>query len=354
MSVNHVSFDKETRCRNPLYQFCWLSVVTVLCCAPVRPIEKYSTSTAKKEQAPTKAAVNIEKGLLLASLKGIPISSTQSPHEDRIRWIPQSNAVPSGKGVWIWHFQYTGLSASQTADLCVKYKIGYVLLKSGNGSSYWGASRNKNLNSRFNEEVVKEFTSRGIQVIAWHYVYTNKIKEQVRAIIEGASVPGVSGMILDAEDEFEHNSGTEARALCDGIREKMPNLFLGYTSFGWVGSHHEFPYTEFDQYCGDAFMPQIYWGDRKGGDPQKSYRQASAMIRTAKLHAPVWMVQSNGDSDGIPKRMVSTLKLNTFFSMAGPFSSLWQWPHRKVPKKLAQFAELHLSNEVAPLAKESH
>ena len=56
-------------------------------------------------------------------------------------------------------FQYTRSKRSQIVDLCVKYKIGYVLLKSGNGSSYWGASRNKNLHSRFNEEVVKEFAS---------------------------------------------------------------------------------------------------------------------------------------------------------------------------------------------------
>jgi hypothetical protein len=125
------------------------------------------------------------------------------------------------------------------------------------------------------------------------------------------------------------------------VRAAVPGVWLGYTSFGWVGYHDTFPFSTFDQYCGDAFFPQVYWTDR-GVTWTSGLTQALDMIQSAGLQAPVWVIQSNDDTpSGVSP---STADLDAFFAQAGVYSSLWELPSASAPAKLDQLDQLTFAN----------
>jgi len=73
-------------------------------------------------------------------------------------------------------------------------------------------------------------------------VTPSDIAGAIDAAVQAAQVPGTAGVILDVEAEFEGSHAAAAQQLCEGIRSRVPGVFLGYTSFGWVGYHGTFPF----------------------------------------------------------------------------------------------------------------
>ena len=240
---------------------------------------------------------------------------------------------PPSKGLWIWYFAYTGMTAAQAAQRAHEIGVSHALIKSGQDANFWS--------TRYTAAALAEFTSRGIHVFAWPYVTPNDIAGSIDAAAQAARVPGTDGLVLDVEAEFEGAHAAAALQLCDGIRAKVPGVFLGYTSFGWVGYHGSFPFDTFDRHCGDAFFPQVYWSDR-GVTWTHGYDQAVQMIQAAGLKAPVWIIQSNDDTPA--RASPSTADLNSFFDKAGVYSSLWEFPSSGAPGKLPQLPLLHWRN----------
>jgi hypothetical protein len=240
---------------------------------------------------------------------------------------------PPGKGLWIWYFAYTGLTAAQAAQRAQDDHVAYVLIKSGQDASFW--------TTRYTAANLAEFTQRGIHVFAWPYITPSNISGSISAVAQAAMVPGTDGVVLDVEIEFEGAAASDVKRLCQGIRSAVPGVWLGYTSFGWVGYHDTLPFSTFDQYCGDAFFPQVYWTDR-GVSWQSGLTQALDMIHTANLKAPVWVIQSNDDTPS--GSSPSAADLNAFFAQAGVYSSLWELPSSSAPTKLSQLDSLAWSN----------
>ncbi|MDA8386573.1 MAG: hypothetical protein M0Z88_09990, partial [Actinomycetota bacterium] len=217
-------------------------------------------------------------------------------------------------------------SASQVAEKAQADGVGFVLIKSGQDGDFWS--------SRYNTSVVSEFTSRGMKVYAWPYVTPQGVASgAIQAAVDAARVPGTTGVVLDVESEFEGNYAGQAQQLCQGIRAGASGVSLGYTSFGWIGYHGSFPFATFDKYCSDGFYPQIYWEDR-GVSWNYGWSQAINMIMTSGLHARIWPIQSNDTGDP------NTTNLNEFFTIAGPYSSLWEFPGTSWPNYSAQVAQL--------------
>jgi len=249
---------------------------------------------------------------------------------------PRDTLSPSAKGIWIWHVESLGASADEVAQRCADVGIGYVLIKSGQDGHFW--------DQRFTADLVASFTSRGVGVYAWTYMTPQGLNEgAAAAALKALAIPNVLGMVLDVEAEFEGAPESTAEELCNQIRGGTSSqVFLGYTSFGWVGHHPKLPYAAFDRTCGDAFFPQIYWSDR-GVSEARGYAEAMQMIAEAGLGAMVWPVQSN-DLDGRTGDLPGTGDLNAFFDRAGPLSSLWEFPHFDDSALLEQLAELHWGN----------
>jgi hypothetical protein len=241
--------------------------------------------------------------------------------------------APSAKGLWIWYFDYTGLTPAEAATKAKSAGVGWVLIKSGQDASFWS--------TRYTAATLKEFTSRGMHVFAWPYVTPTDVPGSIDAIVKAIDVPGTDGIVLDVEGEFEGAHGPAAKALCQGIRAKRPKVWLGFTSYGWPQYHTTFPWAEFDMYCGDVWMPQVYWSDR-GVSWSYGYDDAVAGTKKVGIKAPMWMIQSNDDiyKGGAP----TTADLNAWFDKAGPKTSLWELPSSSAPSKLTQLPSLHWAN----------
>lgn len=227
--------------------------------------------------------------------------------------------VPLGKGIWIWTFDQNGPSVKDAVALAEQVGIGFVLIKSGEDTTSY---------SQFTLKNVAPFVARGIEVYGWPYVRPGNLDAKAAAIAAQASVPGTSGIILDVETEFVGHA-SDATALCRGIRQRVPRVFLGYTTFGWVDYHLDFPYAQFDQQCGDAFLPQSYW-DLWTTGPTGGLMKGREDYRKHGWTAPVWPIQDNYDGATVDG-------LNAFFDAAGPRASLWRWPN---PGDLARLPPL--------------
>jgi hypothetical protein len=248
---------------------------------------------------------------------------------------PNAWAVPA-KGMWIWRFDYSAKTPQEVAAIARSAGVGYVLIKSGQDASYWS--------TRYTADAVKAFTDQGMHVFAWPYVTPANVSGSIDAAVAAANVPGTDGLVLDVEVEWEQNGDHKQAAidLCSGIRAKKPDVWLGYTSFGWVNYHPGFPWAEFDGNCGDAFFPQVYWSDR-GVTWKKGYDDAIAALAAKGLKAPVWIAQSNDDIYNTTNGP-TTADLNAFFGVAGPRASLWVFPQSQWPDKVTQLADLDWAN----------
>ena len=236
-------------------------------------------------------------------------------------------AAARGKGVWVWMFGSSAPSAAEVAASCAQLGVGFVLIKSGEDDAAY--------RTNFSAANVAEFTSRGIEVYGWPYVRPGNLAAKIQAAVEQINVPGVTGLVIDAEGEFVAHDA-DAVALCDGIRAGAPGKFLGYTTFGWVAYHTDFPYQAFDAHCGDAFLPQTYWDEWTTG-PVGGYQKAVDGAAQLGLTAPIWAIQD--DYGG-----ASAADMNAFFAAAGPRASVWRWPSPGDTQIAARLAQLDWAN----------
>lgn len=198
--------------------------------------------------------------------------------------------------------------------------VGRVFIKGSNGNlgpRWW-----KNASA----ENVAEFAKRGIEVWVFGYFYApdhpdadgrtwGSIKEQSDAMLRVALADGVTGVVVDAEEEFKGDEGA-AVALCKTLRGSLKGRPLAYTSYGWLKPNQKFPFKAFDRHCGDAFLPQIYYAFGWPGDVDGSFDRFEKEAAALGLKAPIWPVQSN-EKDPSVERMQS------FFDRAGPDASIF-------------------------------
>ncbi len=254
--------------------------------------------------------------------------------------------TPTGKGIWINHWGEIAPTYSEAAQSCKDWGIGTVYIKSGDGSHSWP--------DNCNAAIVAEFTSRGIAVFAWHYVYPSNPVGDSAAVVAESQIAGLTGMVLDAEVEFEPGHTVEpAREICRAVKEGAPDgLLLGYTSFALPEDHEEFPYHVFDFGLGDFFLPQVYSYVFSGRlhDNDIALAECAAQCRKIGLQSPIWPIQTNGDDSDFG---ASVEYMNDFFRLADVFkgltpgtASLWRWPDSKQKEAIARLSLLHWRNAV--------
>jgi len=190
----------------------------------------------------------------------------------------------TGKGIWIVSIWELGESINQIVNRLRAAGVKWVAIKCGDSDSFWlrpdGAMTNWLTQSGYGGfgEVVSEFHDAGINVYGWQYVYSYDrwaFPELNEADVANMilDIPGIDGLIIDAECEYEEvNPGPScplwqptgeskadiAISYMEAIRARHPNKFIAYTPFPIIDLHTSFPYLEFARYC-DAVMPQGYW-----------------------------------------------------------------------------------------------
>jgi hypothetical protein len=212
--------------------------------------------------------------------------------------------------------------------------VGRVFIKGGNGNEQrrWAA------NAR--PENLAPFVERGIEVWIFGYFYApdvadadgrtwGTIDEQVDAVMRTVT-DQVTGFVVDAEEEFKDRA-KDGEALCKKLRARLGGRPLAYTSYGWLRPNKRFPFVTFDRWCGDAFLPQVYYAFGWPGGLEPSFDRMQAEVAELGLKAPVWPIQSN-------ERDPSVADLQRFFDRAGPDASIFYFFPEGTPQtaKLAQ------------------
>lgn len=297
-----------------------LTVVThsVACSVPSEPgTEPGERSSPMDSGLPLDATTSAPASTVVRGEPSATVASSASST------VPVSNVETSAalrRGLWLWEFERNAPTAERSAELAAQWGVRRVFIKGSNGDlgpRWW-----KNASA----ENIERFTSRGIEVWLFGYFYApdvpdadgrtwGTIREQTDAMMRVASAPGVTGVVVDAEEEFKGRPN-EAVALCKALRARLEGKSLAYTSYGWLSPHKKFPFRELDRHCGDAFLPQVYYAFGWPGDVAGSLDRLEKEARALGLVAPLWPVQSN-------ERDPSVERMKTFFDRVGPNGSVF-------------------------------
>lgn len=192
--------------------------------------------------------------------KTTPTKTTTYPYTPPTNTSPAPAVIPVPKqnpfarrGMWIWimgdsdHGNVTKLI--QDAK---QYGIGTLLIKSGDGSTYW---------NQFSPKLVSTLHAAGLKVCAWQYVYgINPVAEAqigARAVKNGADC-----LVIDAETQYQ-GKYVQAQTYVNTLRALIGNKFpLALAGFPYVSYHLSFPYSVFLGPNGAQYnVPQMYWQD---------------------------------------------------------------------------------------------
>jgi hypothetical protein len=254
--------------------------------------------------------------------------------------------LEDGPGLWIWDFEKNAPTPERAAILAVKRGIKRVFIKSGNGAEPTRWARN------FHPRNLEPFLTRGIEVWGFGYFYPGNspdadgrrwgtLEAQAETTARITLQTGVTGLVVDAEIEFE-NKRAEAAELCRLLRARLGPLKLAYTTFGWLSLHPNFPFEELEAGCGDAFLPQVYWAFGWPGGVRDSLARLDRDVKKRGLRAPLWPVQSN-------ERDPAVADLNEFFRLAGPNASVF-YLHPEDSPQTQKLGAVHFRG--SPSAKE--
>ena len=266
-----------------------------------------------------------------------------------------SNAADSlsfgGKGMYLWQLWSSHGGGKNLGTIVTKMKsIGatWVVIKMGDGDSYYN-NPGKSLNTwavqnyTGMDSVIRYFHAKGIKLLAFQYVYAephhwgNAVSEtDVANMI--LSVPGIDGLLIDAEIEYDTATDrvAEAKAYCDGIHAQHPNSLVGLTSWDRINGHTTFPWTTFLERV-DVNMPQLYWAARSVS-PQYELTQMSSQFlsntitwisqgyyNVSKPMMPIGQGETFGYGSDVAQGDISSFCTLSQTTYSYPGVSLWEY-----------------------------
>ena len=159
----------------------------------------------------------------------------------------------AGDGMWIWYLSRSSHgNAGKIAAKAHSRGIETVLIKSGDGTHYWG---------QFTSSVVSQLHARGINVCAWQFIYGRKPGKEAR-VGAAAAARGADCLVMDVEGQYEGRY-PQASTYMTMLRSMVgPDYPVGLASFPYVDYHPALPYSVFLGPGGAQYnVPQLYWKD---------------------------------------------------------------------------------------------
>jgi hypothetical protein len=156
-----------------------------------------------------------------------------------------------GDGMWIWYLSRSSHgNLAKIAARAHAYGIETVLIKSGDGPTYW---------SQFSPSVVSGLKSRGLNVCAWQFIYGRKPAKEAR-VGAAAVANGADCLVLDVEGQYEGRY-PQASTYMTTLRSLIgPDYPVALASFPYVDYHPALPYSVFLGPGGAQYnVPQLYW-----------------------------------------------------------------------------------------------
>jgi hypothetical protein len=157
----------------------------------------------------------------------------------------------AGDGMWIWYLSRSSHGKlGKIAKRANSHGIETVLIKSGDGTHYWG---------QFSSKVVNRLHARGIRACAWQFIYGRKPGKEAK--IGAAAVQrGADCLVLDVEGQYE-GKYPQASYFMSKLRSLVGADYpLALASFPYVDYHPALPYSVFLGPGGAQYnLPQLYW-----------------------------------------------------------------------------------------------
>jgi Putative peptidoglycan binding domain len=174
----------------------------------------------------------------------------------------------AGDGMWIWYLSRS--SHGNLGAIAAKAHargIETVLIKSGDGTHYWG---------QFSSSMISQLHARGLNVCAWQFIYGRKPGKEAR-VGAAAVARGADCLLLDVEGQYEGRypqASTYMSMLRSMVGVDYP---IGLASFPYVDYHPALPYSVFLGPGGAQYnVPQLYWKD------------IGTTVDTGFIHTWVW------------------------------------------------------------------
>ncbi len=155
----------------------------------------------------------------------------------------------NGQMGWIWEVWGMG-SPAAIADQALALNLHTLAIKVADGTNYWSGT----------QPAIQTLQSQGYPVLGWQYIYGQDPAGEAMTAIQAIHDAQLSGLIIDAEIEYQNlsNAGAAAYTYMTTIRKAYPDLPIGFTSFGDWNYHRGVPVSIFSKYV-DVLLPQIYW-----------------------------------------------------------------------------------------------
>lgn len=193
--------------------------------------------------------------------------------------------LPQGKGIWIWRVEdCEGGDVGKIVAKANAAGLGHLLVKVCDGVKAYNAAHVEGL--------VGKARTAGIQVIGWVYTYGHDEATEAQ-IGAGLLTPGMDGLVVDAEGEYE-GSPVAAGRYMEALRKCLPKATIGLSSFWSVSLHEEFPWAQFLDKC-DYVMPQVYWAPEGGSKRPAIVTLQRSLQELAVFGKPI--VPTAGDAD---------------------------------------------------------
>ena len=159
-----------------------------------------------------------------------------------------------GKGIYIWQIdRCENGNVNQIAALAAQAKLSHVLIKVADGTQEYGRNAPKAA------ALVLALRSKGISPWGWQYVYGHDPVPEARIAIQQIQKYHLDGFIVNAEAEYKQSGRkAAAQAYMNTLRNALPQLPIGLSSYRFPSYHPQLPWREFLGKC-DINFPQVYW-----------------------------------------------------------------------------------------------
>lgn len=233
-----------------------------------------------------------------------------------------------GKGFYIWQISRTEGGAPATiAAVGAQAGLTHALIKIADGSR--GYNLNPITGADLVAPLVGAFRSRGIESYGWHYVYGYDPVGEADIAIARILQTGVTGYVIDAEDEYKApGRDTAARIFMGRLRAALPNFPIALSSYRYPTYHPQLPWQAFLERC-DYNMPQVYWVEahNPGAQLTRCLREFEAITPFRPI-IPTGSAYLQGSWRPTPADV--TEFLNTARSLNMQAANFWEWYHTRL------------------------
>lgn len=228
-------------------------------------------------------------------------------------------------GAWLWYIEISGFGTHEKlADSLRLAGVKRIYVKVADGRpnpAVWPELLDK--------AVVQAYASRGLEVWGWSYNYPGNEAEQATALRIAAET-GYQGFVVDVESEFD-NKPTALNTLFSAFQKERDRVralgpatsdFKLYCTTWGNPTDHKFSIKDIDPFV-DGHMPQTYvenWGGIYYTNMAYWIRYGTEEYRQLGATKPIHHIVST------EKGVITPEKINEFFTISGPESSIWVVP----------------------------